>query len=389
MVLASDLLTGIYLSLVPVSNDRPLVPLFMLCVVTILLLKVGNAKGGLTSFLMLLVIVITIIFLLGGREKAMQRLSGMTRPVAAVPHGSPAQPLMQNLPPTQKPLPGNVPGWEANRICDDAANADMDFRNKTPPYIEVTLHPGCWSGYLRLPTAWHMWEHSAAGDTKGWWVGLWYNGQMRGSGPYHAYEIQQVNFHNVQPALRLQGNGRIRFYSNVKARTPAIRVSTLRAAAMPAPPDGSAKEAAKSAEMVPRKEAATRQMTPTDPTSRPSMEYEMQVLQCAHSGNAIHCWGLVNNATGTPSEMALAEGSAVDSLGYSFGFSGHNARPGHPASFTYPGGGSSNTLIPNSPTRFTIAISDAHAEVKNVSLRCLVRWKGMAQTLIFEHVPVQ
>ncbi len=78
LVLAADLIFGIYLSLVPISNDRGLVPLLVLALVTILLLRIGNARGPISVFLMILAIAITLIFFIGGRSRIADTIKGWT-----------------------------------------------------------------------------------------------------------------------------------------------------------------------------------------------------------------------------------------------------------------------------------------------------------------------
>ena len=74
LLLAADLICGIYLSLIPISNDRGLVPFFVLVLVTLLLLRIGNAQGFLPLFVTLLAVIITIIFLIGGRDKITDKM---------------------------------------------------------------------------------------------------------------------------------------------------------------------------------------------------------------------------------------------------------------------------------------------------------------------------
>ena len=72
-IIAAELVLGVYFSIVPVWNDRGLVPVVVLVAVAIFFLAVGT-KGKIQktaiSAMTLIVIILTIIFFLGGRDKA-------------------------------------------------------------------------------------------------------------------------------------------------------------------------------------------------------------------------------------------------------------------------------------------------------------------------------
>jgi len=72
-IIGGELLWGIYLTLVPVWNDKRLLPFFFLVVGALFLLSIG-VQGGLASLakgmLTLFVLAITAIFFLGGRAEA-------------------------------------------------------------------------------------------------------------------------------------------------------------------------------------------------------------------------------------------------------------------------------------------------------------------------------
>jgi hypothetical protein len=69
LALAADLIFGIYLSLVPISNDRGLVPLLVLVLVTIVLLRIGNAPAFISVLMIILAVAISVVFFIGGRDQ--------------------------------------------------------------------------------------------------------------------------------------------------------------------------------------------------------------------------------------------------------------------------------------------------------------------------------
>jgi hypothetical protein len=76
-IIAAELVLGVYFSIVPVWNDRGLVPVVVLVAVAIFFLAVGT-KGKIQktaiSAMTLIIIILTIIFFLGGRDKAAGKL---------------------------------------------------------------------------------------------------------------------------------------------------------------------------------------------------------------------------------------------------------------------------------------------------------------------------
>jgi hypothetical protein len=77
-ITGAEMLMGIYFSLVPVSNDRGLMPVIGLIWIAIPLIYLGvkNAWGKkIGSLLILLMIILTAIFFLGGRNKSKEILS--------------------------------------------------------------------------------------------------------------------------------------------------------------------------------------------------------------------------------------------------------------------------------------------------------------------------
>lgn len=66
-----ELSIGVYFSTIPVSKDAGLIPLLLLTALAIFFLRVGGIARWLVRIFAFLVVVITIVFVLGGRNKAL------------------------------------------------------------------------------------------------------------------------------------------------------------------------------------------------------------------------------------------------------------------------------------------------------------------------------
>ena len=199
LVLSADLVFGVYLSLVPISNDRGLVPLFVLALVTVLFLWIVNARGFVSSLLMLLAVGITVIFFLGGRGKVTDIFKSRTFSIVS------------------KTVP--VPQFNYQiMVCDDAWKADIHHDNADIDHFTVTLHDGCFSGYIYLPKKWPTWGTQPVGNDQNIdWIAYWFPGSTP-QGPYRPGQVYNLEYHPRQ--FRLQGHGTYIFYSNVAVARP-------------------------------------------------------------------------------------------------------------------------------------------------------------------------
>ncbi len=73
LVIGTELAIGVYFAAVPVASDRGLVPLALLLLLAILFLAMSGKVKGVISALVAAFVILTGIFLLGGREKAKER----------------------------------------------------------------------------------------------------------------------------------------------------------------------------------------------------------------------------------------------------------------------------------------------------------------------------
>jgi TonB family protein len=110
-----------------------------------------------------------------------------------------------------------VTAYNPNRICDDAFEHVYDHSHEQITHFDVELGPGCFGSTIRLPAAWKTWFTQPLGDTKGWWWAFWPSGQNQ-MGPFTAKDSDQKL--GSLGTFRLQGQRKIRFYSNDVAEDP-------------------------------------------------------------------------------------------------------------------------------------------------------------------------
>jgi TonB family protein len=116
----------------------------------------------------------------------------------------------QNINPVQQSKEG-TPVYNPTRICDEAFNDDYDFRGQHIRYFDITLRQGCFSGFVLWPTSWTQWNVQFIDGTTGSWVAFWFERSAAGTQVYRSND--RFDFTHTG-SFRLQGNGKIRFFSN-------------------------------------------------------------------------------------------------------------------------------------------------------------------------------
>jgi hypothetical protein len=195
-MIGAELTVGVYVSLVPVSNDRGLLPLLILSALAYAFLRLAKVRNFITGLLFLLILCLTVIFLLGGRnnvanvaqkvEKNVAKSIGETRvvPIAA---------------------------YDPHKICDDAWKNELRFDDNVD-HFDVDLHEGCFSGLIHIPERFRRqyWFQPVNADPQ-WWFAIWFIGGNP-QGPFGAND--KPLFNSAPMEFRLQGKGRIRYYTN-------------------------------------------------------------------------------------------------------------------------------------------------------------------------------
>ncbi len=80
----------------------------------------------------------------------------------------------------------------------------------------LDLPDGCFGGWVRIPSTWKYWRLEPVGDQHNWWIAFWYPDDDRGLGPYVLNQQLIINQPFKAP-FRLQGNGRVRFYTDISS----------------------------------------------------------------------------------------------------------------------------------------------------------------------------
>jgi hypothetical protein len=315
-VIAGELLLGLYLWLFPISNDRWLLPGLALAVLSFAALRMAQIGAAVRSLLVLVIIGMTVIFVLGGRDKVEEAWRSLETGSA------PGTPV--------------IAGYNPDKICESSWTAPVDYRNQSPNYFDVVLTEGCWSGWVYLPRAWRVWYHTPVGDVNGWWVALWYSGQSRAAGPYRISQIGTVSFNNVQSILRLQGHGTVRFYSNQAAETASRHAGS--------------------------QEAGNLAPLPKEPAIAPvhAGDFRFDVKLCTENGTRIRCYGTVTNTAREPQEFHWRgyESYVLDNLGNQTQLTGQQFKLGD---------GSGKALLPALPVAFSF-VFDAAASADHISI---------------------
>jgi hypothetical protein len=190
ILIAIECILGLFLWLVPISNDRWLVFPLTLAVFAFFALKLAGAGAGARTVLALLIIGITVIFVLGGRA----RVGNFWTPSAEFGDR-------------------RTRAYNPTTICEDAFNGDVDHSADSIRTFTVNLRDGCFGPFVHLPRSWNTWYAQPQGDPNGFWIAYWHENTQSPRGPFGPND--RYNFANMTSVFRLQGHGAVRFYSNV------------------------------------------------------------------------------------------------------------------------------------------------------------------------------
>jgi hypothetical protein len=207
-----ELTIGVYLSTVPISKDTRLVPLLVLVALAASFLSIGGIAGGLVRLLILGAIVITAIFLMGGREKAIQDVNTALQKAEQSAASSERSHEAAEQP--------NAQAVDYNRsICDDAFQTEANHRNDSEDeqYFDIPLHGGCFSGWVSVPGSWRQYGMQMLSSPPDAWVSIW--GTEWAAEPIGPYSRQQFNNTDTWGSrstftnrFRLEGKGTLRVY---------------------------------------------------------------------------------------------------------------------------------------------------------------------------------
>lgn len=225
---------------------------------------------------------------------------------------------------TASPLPINY----TRNICDDAYETEKNYAKVNPPYIDVPLQDGCFSGFIHLPEKWNSWQVQFRPG--GVWMAEWYGGWNNPAGPFTADQVSAAQLPGgTMPSreVRYQGKGTLRIYRLTGDMSNTTAPGDL-ARAQPAAP--------------------AHDPAPTLPDLGASKDYRFVLEQCSRSGEKIECWGYMTNETDTTANVWLHQMRATDDEGHLF------------AAESLRTNLSDEKLLPGVKVRWTAVFPDGH-----------------------------
>jgi len=126
--------------------------------------------------------------------------------------------------------------YRNDTICENVGK-DFDFSGAHVDRFKVTLHEGCFSDWIHVPSSWQYWKVTPAGNSADSWIAYWFPNDSAGMGPYAANAQYSINKNTHEP-FRLQGRGTYTFYTNQPTPQPTEKSgdSTTPDAFQAAPP---------------------------------------------------------------------------------------------------------------------------------------------------------
>lgn len=201
-----ELVIGVYLSTVPVSNDIRLIPLLILVVLAACFLSLGGVSGTLVRLLVVIGVGITILFLLGGRGQA-------SRLFERIKDGTP--------PPSTGPL---------SKVTRSYCPGGQDLSQIEIDTINVSLRPDCFQKLL-LPANWATYQVQKTNGVSDW-ASVWCGGRPNPSAAHLAGQDFAGEFEGCGSNFFLEGQGTLTL-----TRTPTTNAAPQVTPTTPIPTD--------------------------------------------------------------------------------------------------------------------------------------------------------
>jgi hypothetical protein len=277
--------------------------------------------------------------------------------------------------PQQRP---SIAGYNPNLVCDDAFKNDVHYENDHINNFTVTLHEGCFSGYVYLPESWRQWwsYQPIGSDQANNWAAFWFPGGQP-QGPLRPGDSYNFNYHPM--LFRLQGHGTYRFYSNIVAPNRDSESDHTNQPPHKEPIDSPAHQPTDKDDVgnnppppPPRRYAKT----PTVPASGQGNGYSFLLEECHRTGQSIECSAMVSNTTDVLSPFSICCGVTVDDEGNSAKLVG--ATP-------------SERLMPGVQTQFDLRVANPHQNATKLNLEIHVHFEAARSydVLTFRDIPIQ
>jgi len=103
-------------------------------------------------------------------------------------------------------------GYVPNVVCPAAFDNNLDLSKSNVNHFEVTLHEGCFGGFVTFPDSWRtMWHQQAVVRDGTTWLAFWFANSPEPEGPFWS----ETDFRVGTPSrsFRLQGHGEVIFYN--------------------------------------------------------------------------------------------------------------------------------------------------------------------------------
>jgi hypothetical protein len=306
-----------------------------------------------------------------------------------------------------KQFSGPKASWNYREIiCDTAYQSEVSYAKRNPPYIDISLHEGCFSGYVTVPDAWQMFRIQMLGENPEDWVADWSTGVQRPWGPVSGNDL---NAERMRPdnmtlgkRVRFQGHGTLRIYRLTGDENPtpediatehhAPKASPIASTETPAPNEPST--ALDAPPRVPPETVIVTPDTQNDPPPNRQLVhleskeghpefFDLWIEECHRASDKIYCSGKIKNLADQVYHFNVQLLTAIDDRGNTLRGTTH---------------GGDYDLIPNTPVNLTLEMDEPHqSEMHSVTLRLWAGPRSFSQGgprddmhyLTFPNVPLQ
>lgn len=202
-IIGIELLIGVLLSIVPVGNDRKLLPLLLLSIFAVIFVQFFPSekwRRGITRILGLVALSIVLIMFLGGRKELFAKAKSWwtedEKPKANITESPSTRELPSLISLTDFTGPNPFP-W-----CEGGDPQNNTILQDNPEHHIILEGQPCWNGYVTIPI---NWDDVTIDWEKGDKLGVW----SRGGKMKIATSGKANDFRYIGRTFRLAGTGPI------------------------------------------------------------------------------------------------------------------------------------------------------------------------------------
>jgi hypothetical protein len=270
--------------------------------------------------------------------------------------------------------PKPVPKDYARIICEDAYTTEQHHENEALKFVKVSLSPGCFSGFVGLPSTWGGYQVQMVSSQDNDWLARWYQGKLEPDTPMFANEVNTSKTEadpKLSKIMRLEGRGTVEFYCVTGCDASASKPAPPAKPTPPKPVDETPQPKPEPAKEI--------QETKVIPTTGEPADLRIEFHHCVEvAAPDIECVIYASNKTDNLEEMALHDGHATDDQGN---------RLQVRTSFT---SGDHATFAPNVKTKIVARVSDKNMKVQTINFELNLRFGDRSyRKYFFNDVPVQ